>query len=362
MATVAGLKIKCIKRLDSLLGIPLAYLIPPPVSQQKIEIKSILIIRPGGIGDALLLAPAIKSLKIHYADASITILAERRNAGAFALVPSVDKLLLYDRCSDLRALFSAQFDLVIDTEQWHRLSAVVASLLPSAFKIGFQTNERSRLFTHTAPYSHEEYEAQSFLDLLKPLGFTENYDCSAPFLSLSAAARQEAECHFRGDDSPYIAVFPGASVKERRWGTGKFRELVERLSAAGIKSVIIGAKEDQPAGDMIVAGVHGLNLTGKTSIAGTAAIIGGSRLLVSGDSGVLHIGAGLGIPTVSLFGAGIAQKWAPPGDNHIVLNLKLACSPCTLFGTTPACPNKVRCLEEIKVETVIDAVFTLFER
>lgn len=358
----SAVKIKFIKRLDSLIGIPLTYLLSAPVYHQDIQVRSILIIRPGGIGDALLLAPAIKSLKAKFADASITILAERRNAGAFALVPFIDKILLYDSYRDFIKLLFTSYDLIIDTEQWHRMSAAVARLTSSTMKIGFDTNDRRKLFTHTVPYSHADYEAQSFLKLLMPLGINGEFDYSTSFLSLSDSAGNESDPLLAAIKSPYISIFPGASVNERRWGVKKFRALLQLLACQGITAVIIGGKEDQRSAEAIVSGANGLNMAGKTSIAGTAAIIAGSKLLVSSDSGVLHISAGLGIPTVSLFGAGIAKKWAPQGEIHTVLNRNLACSPCTLFGTTPVCPNKVRCLEEIEVATVFNAVISLLER
>jgi len=354
----SGVKIKIIKRLDSLTGVPLTRFLPAPVYQPDIQVRSILVIRPGGIGDALLLAPAITALKVKYAEASISILAEKRNAGAFVLIPSVDRVLLYDNYRDFIELLFSRYDLIIDTEQWHRMSAVIARLVPSAIKIGFDTNERSRLFTHSVPYSHADYEAQSFLNLLKPLGIKETFANTASFLINPDKALLESEPLLKKLKSPYISVFPGASVIERRWGVNKFRELVKRLASQGINTVIIGGKEDQLSAEAILSAANGLNMAGLSSIAGTAAIIAGSKLLVSSDSGVLHIGVGLGIPTVSFFGSGIAKKWAPQGEMHTVLNRNLACSPCTLFGTTPVCPNKVRCLEEIDVETVFNTVIS----
>ncbi|MFH1027028.1 MAG: glycosyltransferase family 9 protein, partial [Pseudomonadota bacterium] len=102
-----------------------------------------------------------------------------------------------------------------------------------------------------------------------------------------------------------------------------------------------------------------LNLAGKTSLQDTAAIMDRSALLVSGDSGVLHIAAGLGKPTVSLFGPGRSEKWAPQGDRHIVINRQLPCSPCTTFGTTPSCPRDAECLRSITPDEVANAVTML---
>jgi ADP-heptose:LPS heptosyltransferase len=94
----------------------------------------------------------------------------------------------------------------------------------------------------------------------------------------------------------------------------------------------------------------------------TAAIISQLDLFATGDTGLMHIAYGVGTPTVSLFGAGIQKKWAPIGENHIAINKNLSCSPCTKFGYTPRCPYGVKCLSEITVEEVKEAVLKLLSR
>jgi ADP-heptose:LPS heptosyltransferase len=131
------------------------------------------------------------------------------------------------------------------------------------------------------------------------------------------------------------------------------------LSVFGIRTVVVGGKEDRQQGEVIAGGGLGLNLAGQTSLAETAAVIQKSSLLLSGDSGVLHLAVGLGTATVSLFGPGRAKKWAPQGDRHIVINRGLACSPCTTFGTTPPCPIDARCMRDITVDEVVNAVSML---
>ncbi len=347
------------KRIDSFIGSQLVNLLPIPTIRPSSTVRSVLVIRPGGIGDALLLGPAINSLKLHLPDITITVLAESRNAGAFSLIKGIDKLLLYDNPADFIQLTRSRYDLIIDSEQWHRLSAVVARLIPSAMKIGFDTNERRRLFTHVIPYAQDDYEAISFLNLLSPLGITDDFDYSASFLSLAESAVKETDNLLNSITTPYITIFPGASVRERRWGSAKFRLLVRRIAVNGVNSVIIGSSADNHSGEAIISGSTALNLAGKTTIAGTAALIRKSSLLVSGDSGVLHLGVGLGVPTVSFFGAGIANKWAPRRAIHKVINRKLHCSPCTLFGTTPVCPYGVKCLDEITVDIVYETVMNI---
>jgi ADP-heptose:LPS heptosyltransferase len=228
--------------------------------------------------------------------------------------------------------------------------------------IGYATNDRSRLFSHVIEYSQEEYEADSFFNLLKPLNIAKPSVMPMPFLDVPASAAQKVR-ELLGVliDKPFVSLFPGASIPERRWDVNKFAEVAKRLHDRGISTVVVGGGGEAASGDRIVAGTYGLNLAGKTSIAETAAIIERSKLLVSGDSGILHIGVGLGKPTVSLFGPGIAKKWAPQGNYHIVINKDLSCSPCTSFGTTPVCPIGVRCMSDISVAEVVAAIDKLMK-
>jgi lipopolysaccharide heptosyltransferase II len=346
-------RIELLKICDALLGRFMAFCLPASrVTVTGAEPRRLLVIRPGGIGDAVLLVPALAAVKKLYPAADITVLAERRNAAIFDLCPAVDNLLLYDRPLKLLAAIRGRYDVVIDTEQWHRLSAVVARLAASTVKIGYGTNERARLFTHSIAYSHDDYEVVSFFRLLQPLGIGVPDTVQIPFLSLSDSTRKRAaELLTPVASRDYLVIFPGASIPERRWGADRFTELARRLERKGRVVVVVGGREDVAAGELI-AGASGLNLAGRTALAETAAVMEGATLLVSGDSGILHIGVGLGVPTVSLFGPGRQQKWGPRGARHTVINHHLSCSPCTTFGTTPDCPYQVRCMRKIAVDEV----------
>ena len=321
-----------------------------------IDVTSLLIIRPGGIGDAVLLIPVVRALKEKYPAAMITILAERRNSAVFALCSDVDQVLRYDRPLELLTATRGTYDVVIDTEQWHRLSAVVARLTRAPMLIGYATNQRARLFNCRIPYSHDDYESDSFFSLVAPLEI-QFQQVPERFLEIPEAAIANASKMLIDlDCAGFVAIFPGASIAERRWGIERFRQVTLLLSKLGIQVVVVGGSEDREAGETIVAGGVGLNLAGRTSLVETAAVIDKSVLLVSGDSGVLHIAVGLGKPTVSLFGPGRSRKWAPKGVRHVVINKELSCSPCTTYGTTPSCPDNAQCMQEITVDEVYNAI------
>lgn len=358
---MSGFKIRFLKSLDHWLGSALARLLPKPsVSSLITQPKFILLIRPGGIGDSVHLVPAIHALRHNFPNVTIDILAERRNAGTFALCPGIRRVLLYDRPGELFKVLRNHYDVIIDTEQWHHLSAIVARLIRAPVKIGFATNERARLFTHGIPYSHDDYEADSFLHLLAPLGITADTCPEGDWLRVpEEAARSVASLIGQELQRSLVVLFPGASIAERRWGTERFRAVTQWCIEQGMRVVVVGGGGDREDGERIITGLNALNLAGRTSLAETAAILERAAVVVSGDSGILHIAVGLGRPTVSLFGSGIAAKWAPRGPRHIVLNKHLPCSPCTRFGTTPPCPHDNRCMREITVNEVTKAIDTV---
>ncbi len=370
-------KIQILKKIDAIVGTPavhLSRLIRPRKSQiysltdlqspgsRKFDKLNILVIRPGGIGDAVLLFPALKILKEIYIDCSIDILAEKRNQGIFENCEFINELILYDNdpIESLKKVFCNNYEIVIDTEQWHRLTSVVAYLTRAPVRVGYGTNERSRMFTNVVQYSHDEYESQSFLNLVSGITKREyEFDKNSPFVPVNDSGysdlnKQLAEYASKWDS--IAGIFSGATVPERIWGVDKFIETTARLLASNIGVVILGAKselEDCIKIEQTVGKGNILNLTNKTSLYQTAMVISKLNLFISADTGLMHIAYGVGTPTVSLFGAGIEKKWGPKGDKNININKNLPCSPCTSFGYTPGCPIGVKCLQDISVDEVI---------
>jgi lipopolysaccharide heptosyltransferase II len=348
-----------LKKVDKLIGPLLTRLWsrPPQSRLLKAHVSRLLLIRPGGIGDAVLLVPAIKLLRDVFPVARIEVLAEKRNCGVFNLCPGIDHIFCYDSPLELLAVLKSNYDVVIDTEQWHRLSALVARMIRSRVKIGYATNARQRMFTHPVDYIHDIYELRNFFKLLNPLGIEAPATVVPPFLTIHKEVQRVADSMLGNFvQTPFITLFPGTSTVEKCWGVEKFRQLARRLIDEGHAVVVVGGKEDAITGSTIVHGTSCLNLVGMTSLCVTAGVLNRSQLLVGGDSGVLHIGAGLGTPTVSLFGPSSTDKWAPSGKQHVVINHKLPCSPCTSFGTTPHCQIGSKCIQGISVDEVFAAI------
>jgi ADP-heptose:LPS heptosyltransferase len=312
------------------------------------------VIRPGGIGDAVLLIPALSILKENFPCADVDILAERRNADIFTLCPAVTRILLYHRASDLAGVFKRSYDLVIDTEQWHRLSAVVALCTRAPVRAGFATNERARLFSHPVSYDQDVYEGSSFLRLVESvIGRPIRSDHTGPFIAIPP--------DLDGQPGPTVVISPGASIPEKRWGSERFAELAARLDEQGLTVAVVGGKAERKQARVVCSSGHPgvTDLTGRLSLRDVARLLARASVLVTPDSGLLHLASAVGTPTVSLFGASNQTKWAPRGLHHRSLNAKLPCSPCSSFGYTPPCPIDTECLRRISVDEVLTAILAV---
>jgi len=353
-------RLKALKALDKIIGIPLMALLPRAGGCVIVpeKIKRALFIRPGGIGDLVLLLPAVRALAESLPGVDIDLLCEGRNAGVAKMSGDISGVFLYDNGPELLRCLRSGYDAVIDTEQWHRLSAAAAFFTGAPVRIGYATNNRKKLFTHPVPYSHDEYEVYSFFHLIEPLtGAAHSFDPDKPFLDVPEVIPERLSSELRNQRAGMVAIFPGATVRERRWGARKFGMAAKELENTGYKVVILGSAADKKdAEDIRKYSPGSADLTGKTTLEETARVLKACKALVTADSGLMHVAFAVGTPTVSLFGSGIEKKWAPPGKNHIVINKGLDCSPCTRYGYTPRCPRNVECLEAISPEEVLDAL------
>jgi lipopolysaccharide heptosyltransferase II len=332
-------------------------------------VRKILVIRPGGLGDAVLTLPLLRELRARYPHAALDVLGEQRNIGVYAIADIADDVYCYDTkpLRTFRRLRRNGYDLVVDTEQYHSLSAVFAHALRPRYLCGFETLGRSRLHTHSAPLNEDTYEVVSFLNLAETLsGSNLPFDPDQAFLDVQQCARSWAEKsgHSAGMDE-FVTVMPGAGGPYRRWSPARYAKVVSWLNQRGYGVILLGGQDCITTAAAITAENQPdrvMNLAGKTTLAQTAALLQRARLSLSADTGVMHLAYAVGTPTVSLFGPGLHRKWAPPGRGHRVVRKALACSPCTRFGRVPRCPHNVACMQQISVADVIAACDALLEQ
>lgn len=154
-----------------------------------------------------------------------------------------------------------------------------------------------------------------------------------------------------GIEGDYAVFCPGAEYgPAKRWP--RFAELSRKMS---LPVVIVGSPKDEAA----AAGIAGNNLVGKTTLDEAIDLIAGARVVVSNDSGLMHVAAALGRPLVALFGSSSPLHTPPQGDAARVLWLQIECSPCF----QRVCPlGHFRCMREIDVDKVLKEIQNLAAR
>lgn len=329
------------------------------------EIRRMLLIRPGGIGDMAMLLPAIAAVKRAAPDICLDVVCERRNAGVLKLAHKDIGLYLYESqpMRLLRALVANNYDVVIDSEQFHHFSALFAVMSRAPVRIGFSINPaRFSLYTHLVRYDPSGYEAAQFGQLLKPLGL-DDVDCRLHGILKDSCPPLDMRVHDAireiAGDGRYVVLCPGSSNPYKQWSVSSFVEVMDGLRGIGLPTVLIGGAGDlsrcESLGDEAsVRKLKWVSFAGRLSLEQSAAVIRNAALFVGCDSGPAHLATCLGTPSVTLFGPSDAGKWADSNELHQVVQSLPPCGPCSMFGYNKLCRD-VACMSSISQQQVMDA-------
>lgn len=327
-------------------------------------LERILVIRPGGMGDMVLLIPALRRLIETHPRAAVDLVCERRNRGILRLAGLPVEVLEADTAPlfVLLRLWRRRYDAAVDTEQFHHLSALAALASGAPVRIGFKVNPaRNPLYTRLVTYDMDGPEGEQFMRLFEPLGVRGPAPALAGCLEPDPAAVRSwvrDAIAAASADGLLAALHPGGTHASKRWDEARFAELIRRWLAADPRArvVLVGGPADRAAARRVRrlatgAGGRLVDCCGRTSLVETAWVLAQSRVFVGGDSGVAHLAAAVGSATVVLFGSGDPRKWGARGPGHRVVRLNLPCSPCALFGYQRSCRDPA-CLSGLSVETV----------
>ncbi|MBI9112129.1 glycosyltransferase family 9 protein [Maridesulfovibrio ferrireducens] len=188
------------------------------------------------------------------------------------------------------------------------------------------------------------------------LGNTAPFRLAEPSSEMKAAADKYLAGPIPGAEG-FVGFQPGASEERRRWPVKYFRELGDRLWKELRKvPVLLGTKGEQHLGERILEGATfpAVNLMGKTGLPELAAVLGKLDVLITNDTGTMHLAAGAGTPVAAIFLA-TAQPWdtGPAAVNSLCLEPDADCHPCS-FGVV--CPNDHMCRHEVGADVVFNAV------
>jgi len=347
----------------------------------NIQIKKILIIRLDHIGDLMLTAPMVASLRKGFAGAKITMLIGDWNREVLDKTDLVDEVIIYNSFWNKRVkvkfwntiitlirLRKLKFDMVINLrgELQERLFAY---FIGAPLRIGFDFGLGKIVINHLVKSNMDKHIIDRYLDISKYL------NCPVVNKELLRINFSEEDINYAKkicklsdclDETLRIVIAPGAGYATKLWDTNKFSNLAKyftNIMNSGLRVIIVGDNKDHKLSKEMVflSGPNDsiINLVGKTSIKQLAAVISLSSLVICLDSAPMHIAASLNVPLVALFGPTRVCQWGPHSsyDSSIVISKNLDCCGCV----KPKCSVN-KCMQLISEQDVIDAANKLIEK
>ena len=342
----------------------------------------ILIVKLSAIGDVIHTLPALNALRARYPRSHITWLVEEAAADLVVGHRALDRAIISGRKRWIRQLKGprrrqalaemrrfwrelrdTRYDMIIDFQGLLK-SGLLVCLARGERKIGFdkgmQHQEHSYLFLNerVPPVDMEVHALSRGLMLLGAIGAGARgvvYD--VPMTAVDHRESASLLEHNRIDGSrPLVAINPVALWETKLWLNDRFAVLADRMiEEMGVDVVFTGGPDDRPLVDGILVRMKApaANLAGKTRLKTLAALYTRAALLVTTDTGPMHLAAAVGTPVVALFGPTAPWRTGPFGEGHRVVRTAPSCSPCFKRRCDG---HRCCCMRNISVEMVLDAV------
>jgi len=328
----------------------------------------ILVREVNWLGDAVLTLPALAALDRRFPQAEITILAKPWVAGLLRGQPGVDRVIEYDapglrgRWELAQRLRPFAFELAVLFP-----NSLDAALIPWLAgiprRVGFGTDCRTRLLTDRVPLPEKRrHQVFRYLRVVEAVGASGD---AVPVLRATPEADAAAERLLKESgvdpDEPFLALNPGSIYGDaKRWLPERFAAAADRIAKTRkTRVLLIGSAKEGPileaiGGRMQTAAVQ---LGGRTDLTSLIGILRRARLLVTNDTGAMHVAAAIGTPVLTIIGPTDPIATGPLGARTRVVQHPVPCSPCLLR----TCPIDHRCMERIEVEDVVAAAEALWQ-
>ena len=318
-----------------------------------------LIIRFSSIGDIVLTSPVVRCLKTQLQEAEIHYVTKKRNLDLLQANPYIDKIhLLDDSISDLiQKLKAENYDYIIDLHNNLRSLRVKLALRTKSYSFN-KLNIRKLLLTyfkiHAMPDGHI---VDRNMETVRPFNITNDGKGLEHFIpEEDEFPLTELPENFRNG---YVALVLAGTYFTKRMPVDKYRKLIFE---SGIPFVLLGGKNERTMADHILGWNTGnvLDFTGKLRINQSASLEKNARLVISNDTGLMHIAAAFHKKILSVWGSTSPELGMYPyfpGEGSEILEVKgLSCRPCSKLGYRQ-CPKKhFRCMNDIPETRIIDWV------
>lgn len=313
-----------------------------------------LVIRFSSLGDILLTAPTLRALRRRFPGAHIDLLVAKEYAAAAALIPGPDRVLTYDRATGmsellkLRSELSRRYTYLVDLQNSTRSAFLRATTLPTVWVKAKRYRLKRSLLVHFKWNLYRDIVPVPlrYLEAAADLGAQD--DDEGLKLRIPGVASGEAETlleSFGVHGNPFAILCPGARHFTKRWPAERWTSLGQLFARESYRVVIVGAKNEQELVRSVADSIpQPIPLTGY-SIPTMAAMMQRSKVVVSNDSGLMHLAAGVDAPVVAIFGPTVREfGFFPFRARSIVLEQNLSSRPCSAMGSNTCREGHFRCM------------------
>jgi len=341
--------------------------------------NKVLIIKLGAIGDLLMATPAIRALKNAYPTAHVSILVGKSSKMAVNGNPHIDEFI---ECDDyiiykgtllqkLKYILSLilkikreKYDVVFIFHRDWRFN-LFAFLCGIPERVGFDRNGEGRFLTNKVRISGIKHNIDQYLEIIKAIGIRDDGK-GMDFIISNEVEKAADEILTRkglknGDIKIGVLAGGASNIKTempiKRWPVEDYTELSGKIVAGGYKVILLGAESDKSNSEIIsrniVNGV--IDLTGRTTLEETAAVMKRCKVIITHDSGPMHLASAMQVPVISIFGPTDPREYYPLNSGgHYFWNAEnIECAPCYEDGRFPDCNDPI-CIKAVTVEQVYE--------
>ncbi len=321
--------------------------------------KKIALIRFSSIGDIVLTLPVVHLLRKQWPEAELHFITKRLFHDLLSGETTITKFHLLDKNESLRSmkseLVAEQFDLIVDLHD--NLRSRYLTLGVGVQVVRYQKERLRRLLY--LYLKKREFVVPVWRRYLNAV----DGGNSEPDFSLSLPEKVHHSVDKLLPNTPFLVIAPGSTWATKEWPLERYRELAPLLSEGSFKVVVVGGEKDRKVQDVIQEQLSDrlISLAGELTIAESAAVVARASLLLTVDTGMMHIGSAFNRPALVLFGSTVKEfGFFPASSKARVFEQDLPCRPCSHTGKK-TCPKKHhRCMNNVSAEVIATAVIQHF--
>ncbi|HMA61762.1 MAG TPA: glycosyltransferase family 9 protein [bacterium] len=333
----------------------------------------ILILRLSSIGDIILSYPLIRNLRKKFPQARIDFMVAKKFRTVLTPIQNrLNNIIVFDKSRGIQeikarrqAIKNTGYDWILDIHSKPRTWLLLAFLQAQVFRIkkyqirrwlfvkfGFKAYPAipvHKKYLNTAPIKFKNLDPVYLKDC-NSTKISQKVSKSAPFIK---------------ENHPVVIIFPGAKHATKRWLINNYMELAQRIvETTDLRVLLAGDQQDKKILEASQIDHPNIsNICGKFSLLEIICLISQCDLVISNDSGPMHIGALFRKPQIAIFGNTVTDfGFAPQNDRAIIVeNSNLSCRPCSHIGYEECPKNHFKCMKEITVPRVYDEFFKLIQ-